>query len=287
MGISLAFLTAFFITAKDVVSKRVSASVDGTVSTFASFVYALPFYLVALLSLWALGYEDFHLSPGFFGLVILRSISDAVAEWCKMSAFAYGELSTLSPFLSLTPLFLLPIAPYLTGDEITLRGSVGVAFVVVGCVLASRKNTQAPVSEGKTETRGYLFALGFSFFAALNTCLDRLAVHQASPTFSGFLMTLFAAIPFLPSMLRRRDRMSDLKVHWRPFTVRGLFEILFMVLKLSALKFLEAAYVAAIQRTSILLSIVTGHYFLREGHLQKRLGVGSLVLLGVLLILWR
>jgi uncharacterized membrane protein len=290
MGIYFAFLSALLITAKDGVSKKLSSSVDGTLSTFASFVYALPFYFVLLLVLWLLGLEDFQITGGFFALVLLRSLSDALAEWCKMTSFSYGDLSTVSPYLSLSSLFLLPLAPVLTGDRITWVGSVGVLLILLGTVLGTitngrkSQNKQEPERDHK---KAILFAIGFSLFAAVNTCLDRLAVHQASPTLSGFLMTVFAAAPFLPAILRHHSRKRDLIVHWRPFTVRGLFEITFMVFKLYALKTLEAAYVVAIQRSSILFSIISGHVLFNERHFRERLIVGALVLSGVVLILWQ
>ena len=53
---------------------------DGTASTYASFAYALPYYVVVLAVLWRFGLETFTFSPYFLILVLLRSLTDALAE---------------------------------------------------------------------------------------------------------------------------------------------------------------------------------------------------------------
>jgi ABC-type dipeptide/oligopeptide/nickel transport system permease subunit len=47
-GLIAALLSAVFASSKDIVSKKVSSNVDGTISAFASFAYALPYYAVVL-----------------------------------------------------------------------------------------------------------------------------------------------------------------------------------------------------------------------------------------------
>ena len=93
MGILAALISALFATSKDLLSKHVSRNVDGTVSTFASFAFALPYYALLMAVLWVCGFEDFAWSAGFWGYVLVRSVTDAAAEWFKMTAFQFGDLS--------------------------------------------------------------------------------------------------------------------------------------------------------------------------------------------------
>ena len=88
MGLALALLSCFFATAKDLVSKRLAGQLDGTVSTFASFAFAVPYYLLVLGVLYLFGQEPFAITRAFLLLVLLRSITDTFAEWMKMYAFA-------------------------------------------------------------------------------------------------------------------------------------------------------------------------------------------------------
>ena len=73
MGFLAATLSAVFSSSKDLLSKRLAFRLDGTSSTFASFAFALPFYIAALVLLYALGLESFERSVPFLVLVLLRS----------------------------------------------------------------------------------------------------------------------------------------------------------------------------------------------------------------------
>src|SRR5947209_14169162 len=98
MNFLAAVLSAVFSSAKDLLSKRLAFRLDGTASTYASFAYALPYYLLMLAILWLLGYENFTCSLSFLLLVVLRSVTDAVAEGMKMHAFCHGDLSLVATF---------------------------------------------------------------------------------------------------------------------------------------------------------------------------------------------
>src|SRR5262245_32422985 len=118
MGFVAAVLSAFFSSSKDLLSKRLAFHLDGTVSTFASFGFALPFYVLVLAVLYLLGVETFECSFLFLMLVLLRSITDTFAEWLKMYAFAHGDISVVATFFSLSPLFLLITSPLITHDPL-------------------------------------------------------------------------------------------------------------------------------------------------------------------------
>src|SRR5688572_29986443 len=132
MGIFASVLSATLSSAKDLVSKRLSYRIDGTTSTFASFAYAIPFYLLVLAILYALELETLTWTWAFFTLVLLRSVTDAFAEGMKMHAFAHGDISIVACFFSISPIFLLITSPLITGDAPSPLGVVAVLVVTIG-----------------------------------------------------------------------------------------------------------------------------------------------------------
>ena len=70
------------------------------------------------------------------------------------------------------------------------------------------------------------------------------------------------------------------------FAGRGALEVGFMVLKLTALRFLSAPYVVVLQRVSMLLSIVAGRLFFKEKDIGQRLIAGVVIFLGVVVCLF-
>jgi drug/metabolite transporter (DMT)-like permease len=283
MGIVASLLSAVLSSAKDLISKRLAVRLDGTASTFASFAYALPYYVALLTVLYFLGAETFTLTITFLVLVLLRAVTDTFAEGMKMYALAHGDISLVACFFSISPVFLLVTSPLITGDRPSLRGSAGVLLVVAGSLgLFYRPSTAAWKGQGK----GVLLALGASVFFALNSCFDRLAVQQGTPAWAGFSMTLLSAAFLLPFVLGRKARLDAMHAQQGSLLTRGLLETLFMVSKLWALQYLPAPDVAGIQRVSLVVSIVGGRVFFGEPDFVRRLIVGVVILAGVLLIVW-
>lgn len=283
MGFLLATLSAVFSSSKDLLSKRLAFRLDGITSTFASFAFALPFYLAALAVLSWLGYEGFERSVPFLVLIVLRSITDTFAEGMKMYAFAHGDISIVATFFSLSPLLLLVTSPLITGDPLHVVDAVAVVLVVAGSLLMVYR----PSATGwAAQRKAILLACGAALFFSLNSCFDRLAVQRGTPVFSGFTMTLLSALFLLPFVLVRKDRLQALHTNWTGLLLRGALEISFMVCKLSALQFLAAPDVVAVQRLSLVLSIVGGRMFFKEEDFKRRLAAGILILVGVFVVAW-
>ncbi|MDW8267347.1 MAG: DMT family transporter [Gemmataceae bacterium] len=291
MGIFASLLSTVFAAAKDLVSKRLAHRIEGLVSTYASFAYALPFYVVLLLALWVLGEETLEVTTGFLLLVFLRAVTDTFAETLKMYAFAYADISLVISFFSLSPLFLLLTAPLITGEWPSPLGVVGVLVVGGGSVLMVNRQG---MRDWRQQKIGIVLAVIAAVFFALNSNFDRLAVRAETPTeagylrpvFAGFAMTLLSAIFLVPWVWPRGDRRQALWAWRREFWLRGLLEIAFMVSKLYATQYLQAPYVVGIQRTSLLWSIVGGRLLFGEPDFLRRLLAGMVILAGVTLIVW-
>jgi len=233
------------------------------------------------LVLWLMGREDFAFSRAFFGLVLLRSLTDAGAEYAKMSALRQGDISLVSSFVALMPFFLLLFSPIITGDALTLRGIAAVLLTVVGSLLLIYEPTAV---EEKRRTKAIKYAVTAALLFSLNSCFDRLTVQIASPVFSGFAMTILSALILSPCLLRRKAGVAAIRSEGRAVWLRGFFEVAFMVLKLSALQYLQAPYVTAIMSLSLLLSVVGGRYLFKEGHFVRRFGAAALMVCGTMLI---
>jgi drug/metabolite transporter (DMT)-like permease len=248
---------------------------------------------LTILVLSLCGYDVFDHSLTFFALVVLRSVTDTFAEAMKMYALAYGDISVVASFFSLSPLFLLFISPWITEDSITAVGVVAVLLIVAGSLLMVYRPTGKDWA-GQKKAIG--LALGAAVFFALNSCFDRLAVKHgltdvvtepgkrvAVSVMAGFAMTLCSACFLLPLVVARPRR--ETLWHYRgEFALRGLLEILFMVGKLAAMTYLQAPYVVGIQRLSLVLAIIGGRVFFGEPDFGRRLVAGLLILAGVLLI---
>lgn len=283
MGFIATIISACTLTAKDIVSKAVASKVHPDVSTFASFLFALPFYGLIFLALYLSGDEGLVLSRTFLILVFMRGISDVFAEGCKMRAFDTGDVSLVSGLLSLSPLILTAISPFITGDAVTLSQAIGIGFIVFGGLVLVRRDR---VTGKVVQPVAVVYALVGSVAFALNSALDRLAVGQAGPVTSAFSVTLCAALLTLPAIFRVAGANAQLRGNARPFLLRGLFETVFMVAKMVALTTLPAHVVVGIMRMSMILTVVVGGAWFHEKDRARRI-IGTLVMyVGLILLLW-
>jgi hypothetical protein len=274
MGVIAALLCACTSTAKDLVSKGVASRVHPDTSTFASFLYALPFYGVIFVVLYLIGGEGFALSRQFLILVLMRGISDVFAEGCKMRAFNKGDVSLVSGLLSLSPLILTALSPFITGDEVQLSEALGIVCIVAGgLVLVRRDRTTGKV----VQPTAVLYALGGSVAFALNSALDRLAVGHAGAVTSAFSVTLCAALLTGPVLFRVTTAKADLAHNSKAFFVRGFFETVFMVAKMAALTTLPAHVVVGLMRMSMIFTVVAGGAWFNEQDRGRRI-VGTLIM---------
>ena len=278
-GLFAALIASVFVSAKDLCSKSLASSLSATLSAICSFGFAIPFYLVALLVLIYLDIPVLALGATFYCYVLLRASSDMGAEWCRMLAMKHGDVSLVSGFIALNPLFLLIVSPIITGDRPTLLGAVGVCITTFGVFVLAGKRLH-----WKESQTGILYAIAGAFFFSLNSCFDRLATLQAHPVVSGFWMTFVALIFLLIAGRNQISVSAGAKFPWAVLIARGVFEFLFMSSKLWALQYYQAPYVAALTKIALLITILGGGVLFGEKHLKRRFIGGCIIVSGAALV---
>jgi len=281
MGVLAALLSACASSAKDLVSKALAARVSPDLSTFASFLFALPFYAAILTALCLAGGEQLIVSREFLILVFLRGLTDVFAEGFKMRAFAVGDVSLVSGLLSLSPLILAGISPFLTGDRVRSSEVVGIAVIVFGGLVLIKRDDK---TGGLAQWAAILYAIGASFAFAINSCFDRIAVGHAGPVTSAFSMTLCAALLAVPTLRRISSVGIALRSNASSFLIRGFFETLFMVAKMVALVHLPAHVVLGLTRMAMLITVAIGGAWFQEQDRLRRI-IGTIIMYAGLLIL--
>ena len=282
MGILIAVLSALTSTAKDVTSKTLGGAIHPDISTCSSFLFALPYYVIAIAVAIVLGYEQLLFSKWFIALVLLRSITDVFAEGCKMRALTFGDISLVASFLSLSPLLLAIISPMITDDIVTVVDLLALSLIVCGSFLLIQRD----MDTGKVfQLKAILYACGASIAFSLNHCFDRLVVSESSPLMAAFAVTFLASIFTLPIALRRKNVVSAIIAYRRPLLVRGGFETMQLVSKLIAMSFLEAHIVVGILRLSLLSSVLSGRLYFKETRATTRLIPSLLIYLGLITLI--
>ena len=214
VGVAAVFVSTIFASLKDILSKGLAVRIDGMTSTFSSFAFALPFYVIVLGVLFVLGHDLFAFSPIFWWLVAGRAITDVFAEGMKMYSFAHGDISLVTIIFSLSPLCVLAPTPIFTNDSISFSGCWRWCWWCWSVALVFRPSH----ADWRRQKKAIILAAGAAFFFGLNSIFDKLAMEshlEASPvvsedaglagtaflvrpTVGGFAMTGAAALVVLP-----------------------------------------------------------------------------------------
>ncbi|MBA4406664.1 hypothetical protein C0389_05260 [bacterium] len=270
--------------------KKASKDVDPIVISWANNVLPVIFFPIALFV--SVNYLDLKLQfnsnffLGFIGSVTIQIINSIL----YMRAISRGEISTVMPMLSFTPLFLLIASPILIGEFPNALGLSGIFLVVIGSYILNldfkRMSLFAPLKAiFKNEGTRLMFYV--SFFWGISGAFDKLAVSNSSVIqYVTFLnVTIFIAITLIVLYQKKFNKEKMLAAKKNLFLVSAFTTGSFLF-HYGAMALTLAAYVISIKRLTGIFSVLIGFYFLKETNIRQRLLGSTIMFAGVLLIIF-
>lgn len=278
----LALLAALSEGIRDVLFKRGLRELDeyvvGAVAKGLAFVFLLPALVVGGVP---------PLAPAFWGALLACGALNVGAFVLYLRALRISELSLTVPLVTLTPLFLLVVAPVVLGELPGPSGLAGIALLVAGAYLlrfdTRRLGPLAPFRALLRE-RGPRLMLLVAFLYAVTASLDKIGVRHSSPVVWPAAVELFGALALLPAALRRAGgpaRLLAIAGRLAPIGALGALAGLF---QMSAVRLTLVAYVIALKRLSAAVGVIAGHFLFGERGFRERLAGTLLMVLGVVCI---
>jgi len=213
---------------------------------------------------------------------------ELLALYLYMKAIKVSPLSLTLPFLAFTPVFMILTGRLVLGERLSPWGVTGIFLIVIGayCLNLShiRSGFFAPLRAIMKEPGSRLMLL-ISFIYSITSVIGKLGILHSSPCFFGItyftaltiLMVAFA--PFIYDFHARNLIRSPLKGMLLGFL--GGLEILCHVL---AISLVQAAYMIAIKRTSIIFAVLYGAWLFKEEKIGERLLGAVIMICGVFII---
>lgn len=264
---------------------------------------AIRFTLTAvLLTPLLAGLPDLTGLPlAFWGWVALSVPLEIAAMLLYMAAIRDHPLSLTVPYLAFTPVFVMLLADALLGERVSVTGALGVLLVVAGAWLLNVSH--ARLADWRSWTRplrailwepGSRMMLAVALIYAVTAVTGKAAMLYVGPrAFGAFYFLLIGALVLpllaLPGSGRPATPPWRLlgRLLRRPgpvLLVAGLNAVMVWTHFL-AIERVEAAYMIAVKRTSLVFGILYGALLFRERGLKTRLPAGVLMLAGVAVIL--
>lgn len=233
----------------------------------------------------------------------------AVVVFAPVAALRYEVDARVWPYLAVTSLlqltyFGLLAAAYMRAEMLFVypiaRGVAPVAVLIVGVVLlgagASRGQTVGVclVGAGVIAVRGVGgrhgaadlgLGLALACVLASYTLVDARGIHFADPIVYLELASIPSALAYATFVLVSRRGVGPLCAALRPIpVVTGLLSFVAYTLVLAALARADAAPVAAVRETSVLIAALLAALLLRERVDRGRVAGAALVVAGVALL---
>jgi drug/metabolite transporter (DMT)-like permease len=236
------------------------------------------------------GIASMHLSPiaTFLIYLLLDVLLISGVTLLYFKALQITPLSMCIPFLSFTPVFLIPTGFVILGEVPAPLKAVGVALIVVGSLVMHRRlfaeGFLAPVRAVLRE-KGSRYMLLVSFIFSITNPLDKKLVTMSDVFTEAFAYGAGLAIAFwIMGRARKGDFAAAAHANWKWISLAGLLDAIALLFQLASYSYIAVVITVSIKRAGIVLSVFSGWLFFRERNITDQVIAASVMFCGVLIL---
>jgi drug/metabolite transporter (DMT)-like permease len=225
----------------------------------------------------------------FWGWVAALIPLEILAMLLYMRAIRDSPLALTLPYLALTPVLTTLTGYLLLGEQVSVRGLLGILLVVIGAYLLNVEHARghdwlAPFLAILRE-RGSRLMVAVAVLYSLTSVLGKGAIQYVpGHTFGAFY---FVLLGLATVVLFTWHRPGLLPALWRrpgSHLLIGALMGVMVIAHFMAIAHVEVAYMIAVKRSSLLFGILYGALLFGEQRLAQHMMAGALILAGVMLI---
>ena len=270
----------------DVLTKRYFVQLPPYGMALARLLGAVPFLVLVGLCL-----SLPQLTPPFWLIVASMLPLETAAMLLYMRALRTCHLSLCIPFLAFTPVFLIFTGWLVLGETLNYWGIAGTVMIAVGSyILGLGLHSQGRVSfvaplKALAAERGARYMLAVAALYSCTSALYKSAILHSAPAFFGVMYPLaFTGLMVTAYPWNRVKLQPTLRAHRGQWLVLGFCFALSCLSLAGGMELAPAAYMVAVKRLSLLLSVLMGGLWLQERPFLPRIIGSGLMCVGVTLI---
>ncbi|NPV03936.1 MAG: EamA family transporter [Syntrophaceae bacterium] len=213
------------------------------------------------------------------------------AFFLYMRALKLSPLSLSLPFLAFTPVFMILTGHLLLDESIAAGGALGIGLIVAGAYVLNLSKARAgmlgPIRAVAREPGSWIM-LAISLIYAVTAPLGKIAVLHSNPWFFAAVYNLVLTVIIVALWpVAGNDRGAPgLFSRPRAMLMLGLVCSIENVCHMAAIAQVEAAYMIAVKRLSLLFGVLYGAWWFGEENIRERLAGAAIMIAGVFLIRW-
>lgn len=282
MWFLFALASAFFVAAYYALDKILLKKMNQHVLASSTFLIT-GFMFLTVSS--AIGIPK--LTTDFFYASILTSIFDMAATVLYLKALKETDISLAIPLLAFTPIFLIASSLIFLGEVPGALGIVGIFLIVIGAyfIVSEKKSGYLEPIKKIFKERGIFYMFLVSILYSFSATFSKIAVVNSDPYFAYVLIYIISGISFFIISFSGGKGVF----HQTRANIKEIFAISIMLLMGGitiniALSQHLASYVIAINRSSILFSVIAGIIIFKEKCGMKRFLASITMFVGIVLI---
>jgi drug/metabolite transporter (DMT)-like permease len=236
------------------------------------------------------GIEALHLTPipTFFIYLLLNVVMITAVMWLYFRALQISPMSMCVPFLSFTPVFLIPTGFLILGQVPSPLKAVGVLLIVVGSLVMHRKlfalGWLAPVKAVIRE-KGSRYMLLVSLIFAITNPIDAKLVMMSDVFTEAFAYGTGLSISFwILTRIKGGDFGAASQGNWKWIGLAGLLDAVSLLFQLASYTYIAVVITVSIKRAGIILAVFSGWLFFHERGITDKVIAASVMFCGVLVL---
>jgi drug/metabolite transporter (DMT)-like permease len=227
-----------------------------------------------------------------FWLAIAAALPlELAAFFLYMRALKLSPLSLSLPFLAFTPVFMILTGRVILGESIRPGGVLGILLIVLGAYVLNLSKMKSgllgPIRAVIREPGSWIMLL-VSFIYSLTAPIGKVAVLHSNPWFFAavYNLVLSAIIVSLWPVAAGGAGARSIFARPVPMLLIGLTAAVENLAHMMAIAQVEAAYMIAVKRLSLLFGVLYGAWWFGDHNIRERLVGAVIMVAGVFLINW-
>jgi len=236
------------------------------------------------------GIASLHLDPipTFLIYLTFNVLLITAVMWLYFRALQISPMSMCIPFLSFTPVFLIPTGFIILGEIPSPLKALGVALIVVGSLVMHRRlfaeGLLAPVKAVLRE-KGSRYMLLVSLIFAITNPLDKKLVTMSDVFFEAFAYGLGLCLAFwIMGRRENGDFAAAARGNWHWIGLAGLLDAVSLLFQLASYAYIAVVITVSIKRAGIILAVFSGWLFFHERGITDKVIAASVMFCGVLIL---